>query len=133
MQLEISKTWGVLAEKSPFPYPARYEQARLLSQAGYGKEALVKFRELFREALSVGVLPSVDEHFRVVLSQFDEGEWPNLMKEMANKCAENKARPVVVLLAWQCWQLGDIALSDTMLEAALNGAPEAEAPPAAGE
>ena len=120
--------WGLLAEKSPFPYAARYEQARLLSQAGRGNEALVKFRELFREALSVGILPSVDEHFRVTLSQWDEGEWPTLMRQMAAKCALNKARPVVVLLAWQCWQLGDIALSDTMLEAAVNGATEAEAP-----
>lgn len=126
--MKIADAWGVMAKKSPFPYQARYEQARSLSRAGHGNEALVKYRELFREALAVGVLPSVDDQFRVVLSQFDEGEWPNLMKEMAKKCAGQKARPVVVLLAWQCWQLGDIALSDTMLEAAASEMTDAEAP-----
>ncbi|WP_020470764.1 VIT domain-containing protein [Zavarzinella formosa] len=120
--------WGVMAEKSRFPYAARYEQARLLDSAGRGKEAMKKFQDLFREALSVGVLPTVDDRFRTVLSSYDQGDWPGLMKEMAAKCVGIKARPVVVLLAWQCWQLGDVALSDTILDAALKGASEEETP-----
>ncbi len=128
MQAEKAARWGVMFEKSRFPYAARYEQARMLDRAGRGDEAMKKFQELFKDALSVGVLPSVDDQFRTVLGRKAAADWPTLMKEMAAKCAENKARPVVVLLAWQCWQLGDVALSDTVLEAALKDAPEAEKP-----
>lgn len=115
-------TWGLLIDKSPFPYAARYEQARSLVRAGKSAEAMKKFQTLFREALAVGVLPPVDAIFRGVQQEHSPAEWPNLMREMAASCVEKKARPVVVLLAWQCWQLGDVALSDTMLDMALKNA-----------
>jgi tetratricopeptide (TPR) repeat protein len=45
------------------------------------------------------------------------------MRQTAARCAEKKARPVIVTLAWQCYQLGDQAMADTLLDTALADVP----------
>jgi Tfp pilus assembly protein PilF len=72
------------------------------------------------------VLPPLDSSFRSVLESGKEDIWARLMRETAAKCAEKKARPVIVTLAWQCYQLGDIAMADTLLDQALSHVPADE-------
>src|SRR5262249_5253655 len=83
---------------------------------------------LFHDALKEGVLPPLDSSFRSVLENGEQGTWAKLMRETAAKCAEKKARPVIVTLAWQCYQLGDTAMSDTLLDQAVKDVPGEEKP-----
>jgi ferric-dicitrate binding protein FerR (iron transport regulator)/tetratricopeptide (TPR) repeat protein len=123
---KIAETWGVLAKKSSFPYQARYEEARSLGHAGKSEEAQDKYQKLFADALAEGLLPPLDSSFRSVLENGKQDAWAKLMRETAAKCAEKKARPVIVTLAWQCYQLGDTAMADTLLELALKDVPANE-------
>jgi ferric-dicitrate binding protein FerR (iron transport regulator)/tetratricopeptide (TPR) repeat protein len=122
----VADAWSVLADKSGMRYPALYEQARSLGFANRNEEAQQKYQALFRAALLEGELPPLDANFRSVLESGKEDAWAKLMRETAAKCAEKKARPVIVTLAWQCYQLGDIAMSDTLLDQALNKVPADE-------
>jgi tetratricopeptide (TPR) repeat protein len=125
----IADAWGVVAEKSALKYPARYEQARCLHQAGETRSAQASFQKLFGETLRKGVLPPVDSGFRYGLSYEPSVEnWPNLMRQKAEECIRNKQRPVVVALAWQCRQLGDQPLAETLLHLALKELDEKERP-----
>src|SRR5262249_61310560 len=83
-------------------------------------------RALSRAAGRGGVLPPLDSSFRSVLENGEQGTWAKLMRETAAKCAEKKARPVIVTLAWQCYQLGDTAMSDTLLDQAVKDVPGEE-------
>src|SRR5262249_24014304 len=83
-------------------------------------------RALSRAAGRGGVLPPLDSSFRSVLENGEQGTWAKLMRETAAKCAEKKARPVIVTLAWQCYQLGDTAMSDTLLDQAVKEVPAEE-------
>ena len=67
------------------------------------------------------MLPPLDSSFRSVLEGGKEDIWARLMRETAALCAKKKARPVIVTLAWQCYQLGDTAMADTLLDQALAG------------
>lgn len=123
---EVAGGWTVLAEKSSLRYPALYEEARCLGNAKESELAHKKFQELFEVALKEGVLPPLDSSFRSVLESGKENEWAKLMRETAAQCAEKKKRPVIVTLAWQCYQLGDTAMADTLLDLALKGTPAEE-------
>jgi ferric-dicitrate binding protein FerR (iron transport regulator)/tetratricopeptide (TPR) repeat protein len=123
----IADAWGVLAEKSALRYPARYEEARCLGYTGkHNAAAQEKYQALFRDALKEGVLPPLDSSFRSVLESGEQDAWAKLMRETAARCAEKKARPVIVTLAWQCYQLGDVAMADTLLDLALEKIPADE-------
>jgi Ca-activated chloride channel family protein len=123
---EVAGGWTVLAEKSSLRYPALYEEARCLGNAKESEVAQKKFQDLFEAALAEGVLPPLDSSFRNVLESGKEDAWAKLMRKTAAKCAEKKARPVIITLAWQCNQLGDTAMSDTLLELALKETPAEE-------
>ena len=125
---DVAKAWPVLAEKSAFRYPALYEEARSLGYAGLNEPAQLKFQDLFRAALQEGVLPPLDSSFRNVLESGKQDAWAKLMRETAALCAKKKARPVIVTLAWQCNQVGDTAMADTLLEQALDKMPADEKP-----
>ncbi|HEX3152251.1 MAG TPA: VIT domain-containing protein [Gemmataceae bacterium] len=112
----VADAWAVLAEKSSLRYPALYERARSLGYAGQAEAAQEKYQTLFRAALKEGVLPPLDSSFRSVLEGGKDDTWAKLMRDTA---AKTKARPVIVTLAWQCYQLGDIAMADTLLDQAL--------------
>jgi tetratricopeptide (TPR) repeat protein len=122
----VAGGWAVVAEKSGLRYPALYEQARCLGNAGLTEAAQAKYQSLFQLALKEGVLPPLDSSFRSVLEGGKEDIWAKLMRETAALCARKKSRPVIVTLAWQCYQLGDIAMSDTLLDQALNNVPADE-------
>ena len=118
---QIAATWVVLAQKSGLNYQARYEQAVNLLRAHKRIEARDNFRKLFQEAFQRGILPPVDSRFRDAFVDGTDGtEWRALLRQAADKCVAAKNRPVVVLLAWQCRQLGDQALADELLELALK-------------
>lgn len=121
----VADAWAVLADKSGLRYPALYEQARCLGNAGENEAAQARYQELFKKALAEGVLPPLDASFRSVLQGGKEDQWARLMRETAEKAA----RPVIVTLAWQCYQLGDTALSDTLLDQALTQPPAADSKP----
>lgn len=123
----VADGWDVLAQKSALRYPALYEQARCLGNAGLAEPAQAKYQELFRAALKEGVLPPLDSSFRSVLEGGKQDAWAALMREAAALCAKKEARPVIVTLAWQCYQLGDSAMADTLLDQALADVPAKEA------
>ena len=113
-EAEIKKAFRGLAKKNhPDTHPG-------------DKNAQKKFQELFEAALAEGVLPPLDSSFRLVLESGKQDEWAKLMRKTAAKCAEKKARPVIVTLAWQCYQLGDTAMADTLLKSAIDGTPTDE-------
>jgi tetratricopeptide (TPR) repeat protein len=126
---QIADAWGLVAKESALKYPARYEQARCLNHAGETRTAQAKYQELFVETLHKGVLPPVDSGFRYGLSYEPSVEnWPNLMRQTAEDCIHKKQRPVVVALAWQCRQLGDQPLAETLLDLSLKDVEAKERP-----
>lgn len=124
----VAHAWSLLAKQSGMPYDARYEEARCLSLANQKDAAQQKYQALFRDALAEGVLPPLDSSFRHVMESGKQATWAKLMQETATKCAEKKARPVIITLAWQCYQLGDTSLADVLLTYALKDIPKEERP-----
>jgi tetratricopeptide (TPR) repeat protein len=120
----VAEGWKVLAEKSGLRYQAQYEEARALGNANLAEQAQAKFQALFADALKAGVLPPLDASFRSVLESGQGDIWAKLMRDTAAKCA----RPAIVTLAWQCYQLGDTAMADTLLELALDKSTAEEKP-----
>jgi ferric-dicitrate binding protein FerR (iron transport regulator)/tetratricopeptide (TPR) repeat protein len=114
---QIADAWGLIAEKSGLKYHARYEQAVNLLHAGDKVNARATFQKLFDETFEKGFLPPIDHRFREALGS---EAWTKHVHNTAAKCLEKKVRPAVVLLAWQCRQLGDPALADDLLELALR-------------
>jgi ferric-dicitrate binding protein FerR (iron transport regulator) len=119
---EMADAWAAVADASPAgSYVARYEQARCLLWAGRRDQARKLFQDLYASALKDGVLPPVDLSFREAL-EGDAGDgWSGLMQRTLFGFIEKKDRPSAVALAWQCRQVGDEPLSDTLLSLALDG------------
>ena len=113
----VADAWGLLAEKSGLRYHARYEQAVNLFYADDKIAARAKFQKLYDDAFARGILPPIDHRFR---EAYGSESWTKHVHDTATKCLEKKHRPAVVLLAWQCRQLGDPALADDLLERALK-------------
>lgn len=113
----IADTWGLLAEKSRLTYHARYEQAVNLLYADEKPAARAKFEKLFDDTFAKGILPPIDHRFR---EAYGSDAWTKHIHDTAARCFEKKYRTAVVLLAWQCRQLGDPALADDLLERALK-------------
>ena len=117
----IADAWGLVDAKSGWNYTARYEQAVQLLRSGLRLEAREKFRKLFQEAFAKGFLPPTDNDFRTAfVDGTNVAEWVTLMDTAARDGIAAKRRPLVVLLAWQCRQLGDQPLADELLGLALK-------------
>jgi len=115
----VADAWK-LFDKGDLRYLARYEHARGLARAGKKAEASAEFRALYRTALRDGAIPAIDSTFRDALQQDASGDsWPATIREAADGLLQQKDRAGVVTLAWQCWQLGDPALSDRLLTDAM--------------
>jgi ferric-dicitrate binding protein FerR (iron transport regulator)/tetratricopeptide (TPR) repeat protein len=120
---ELADAWGLFLDRPGFAYPARYERARALLVGGRRDEARAEFRAMFAEAVKRGVLPTVDATFREAL-QGEEKEadlWTEMMRQTVAEFCKDHRRSAAVVLAWQCWQLGDQPLASNLLTAALDG------------
>lgn len=100
-----------MTEDPALGYVARYERARLLRQLDRKDEARQVFAALHEEALAAGELPRVDADFQ---RAFDK-DWGAVMRAAAERLGRDGRLVDVVLLAWQCHQLGDAALADEIL------------------
>jgi tetratricopeptide (TPR) repeat protein len=104
-------------------YPAQYERARCLWNAGQRRESRTLFHALYSQGLKSGTLPPIDQAFRQALQGMggDAEEWAPLMQKTAASLARDGRRLAVVALAWQCWHLGDQPVADHLLAIARNG------------
>jgi len=100
-------------------YVARYEQARSLFKAGQLDEARQKFRTLYEDTLKDGLLPSIDADFRPALLG-DKDAWGELIRQTSTRLIADQRRAAVLVLARQCWQLGDEPLANHLLDEALD-------------
>ena len=102
---------------------AQYEQACCLADANQPEQARKLFEELYARALKSGGLPAVDGRFYncMIGKAGDDDRWTPLLRTTTAGFIENKRRSAVVYLAWECQQLGDPTLADTLLDTALDG------------
>ena len=126
--LALAKAWEELAVSPPRKqgspdFRAQYEQACCLADGGKREEARKLFEELYARALKAGGLPAVDARFMNALlgDAGADDRWTPLLRSTAAKFVKEKRRAAVVYLAWQCQQLKDPTLADTLLAAALDG------------
>ncbi len=122
----LADAWLLFEEMPGMSYAARYEHARSLWKAGQRDTAHKEFRELYEKTIKEDVLPPIDADFRQVLQ--GEGREPNLwselLRETAKRMVEGKHRGVVLILARQCWKLGDQPLANELQATAIAGITE---------
>ncbi len=99
---------------------ARYEQARCLAEAGEQAEARKRFLALYAEALAHGAIMTIDGDFRSTLLKGTD-DWTPLLRRTAGGLIKAKRRFAVLVLARQCWQLGDQALARHLFDLAMQG------------
>jgi tetratricopeptide (TPR) repeat protein len=114
------------AEVPGLEYAAHYEQARCLWKGGLHAEARRHFRELYERTLRQDVLPPIDADFRAALLPDGTAadDWSSLLRQSAARLIEQKQRPAVLVLARQCWELGDESLANHLLATALERIPD---------
>jgi ferric-dicitrate binding protein FerR (iron transport regulator)/tetratricopeptide (TPR) repeat protein len=114
--LTLARLWDRLAEGPAPRYSARYEQAQELLRAGLRREARACLLELYNETLRQGLLPPLGPGFRQVLQGegSEPDEWSRLMRQTAAELAREHPR-AVVLLAWQCRDLDDLPLANSLI------------------
>jgi ferric-dicitrate binding protein FerR (iron transport regulator) len=119
---QVAQAWKLFADESELGYVAKYEQARSLYHAGQHAEAGKHFRELYETMFKAKVLPPIDGTFRAALLAERDGAdlWTEQMKKTGQSLLKDKHRAAVVMLAWQCWQLGDAPLAENLITAALD-------------
>src|SRR5262249_32944725 len=134
----LSELWPLFSDVLGLEYAVRYETARSLWKSGQRDEARKRFRALYEQTLKDSVLPAIDADFRAALlgdggSGAGSGDpapapdlWSELLRKTAARLIEQKQRPAVLTLAWQCQQLGDEPLAQHLLTTALDGAPDKE-------
>jgi ferric-dicitrate binding protein FerR (iron transport regulator) len=119
--LALSDLWKLLADTQE-SYLFRYEQAVCLVRAGEREEAREMFVRLYDKARKRGALPLVESYFRSCLQGDRDSQdcWAIKLQETARELIEKKQRAAVVVLAWQCRDLGDQPLADNLLALALE-------------
>ncbi len=117
----LADAWKAMGDGGLVCYWARYETARAAQQAGKYKEASEQFADLYRSTLEAGVLPPFDNSMYSAIVNYspttlaaDSGaaRWSALIRETAGKLVEKKARPLAMVLALQCWNVGDQAMAE---------------------
>jgi tetratricopeptide (TPR) repeat protein len=75
--------------------------------------------------LKAGRLPAIDSDFRhALLGGGKEADaWSELLRNTARQLLQEKHGPVVLQLAWQCWQLDDRPLANHLLAMAMENIP----------
>jgi ferric-dicitrate binding protein FerR (iron transport regulator) len=119
---QIAQAWKLFIDDSNLGYVAQYEHARSLLGAGLPAESAMIFREIYDKMLQAKVLPPIDGTFRQALLHEGKGadEWTPLMQATAAALLKDKLKLAVIVLAWQCWELGDEPLAENLLQAALD-------------
>jgi tetratricopeptide (TPR) repeat protein len=118
---ELATAYGQFTDAPGLNGFARYEQARCLAAAGQKEEARKQFLALYEEQAKQGVLLAIDGDFRAALLGDEKDSWTELMRRTATTLVEKKNRFAVLLLARQCWQLDDRALSQHLFGVAMQG------------
>jgi hypothetical protein len=118
LQKTLADLCALFKEIPGLGYAARYERATLLLRGGHRLEAEKVFRDLYDRAFKAGLLPPLDSSFRTALQTEDRNAWDELMHRTAEKLIEEKDRPAVLALAWQCWQLDDHPLANELFTTA---------------
>jgi tetratricopeptide (TPR) repeat protein len=126
--LALAEACTFFEEVPGLEYAARYERARSLFKVGQSQAARKEFRELYEKTFKEELLPAIDADFRLALlgDGKDKDEWSPLLRQTAAQLIEQKRRPGVLALAWQCWQLDDQPLAGHLLTMALHQLPEKE-------
>jgi predicted Zn-dependent protease len=124
-QRDLAETWKLFAGDHALGYVADYERARCLLLGDRRDEARTVFRELYARTLKEGVLPPLDGRCREALlgSGKDTDLWDGLVNTATFRLVTDGHRVAAVVLAWQCWQLGDQPLAANVLDRALDGLP----------
>ena len=131
----IAKALIEIEKQGMISYAVKYELARSLAATGEKEKARSLFTQLYREALNEGVLPPIDQAFSAAIQESDspfesdENEEKGLSGLMRGACAElvqRKQRPLAIVLAWQCRQLGEATLGDMLVGQTLTGVPQDE-------
>jgi predicted Zn-dependent protease len=118
---ELAKHWKMFQQWPALSYAARYEQARCQLEAGQLEEARKLFAQLYEDTFKDGALPPLDSDFRTALLSGKAADgWSQLLQGTAKKLIEDKHRPAVLALAWQCWQLNDAPQADQLVQLALT-------------
>jgi hypothetical protein len=122
----LADAFGRFADTPGLEYAARYEQARCLAKGGNRAGSRRRFRELYERTLRKDVLPAIDADFRAALlaTRTEPDEWSALLRQSADRLIEKKHRPAVLVLARQSWELGDAALANYLVTAALERLPD---------
>jgi predicted Zn-dependent protease len=118
----LAEAWQLFANDPVLGRSARYEQARCLFKAGETAAARKQFLALYAEALKEKGLLRLDSDFVEALR--GEGVWASLMRQTATALVKEKKRAAALLLAQQCWQLGEAALAQHVYGVALADLPD---------
>ncbi len=119
----LADAWLLFEDISGMSYAARYEHARCLWKAGEREAARKSFRELYEKTIKEDILPPVDADFRQALQGDgkEPDQWSELLRETAKRMVEKKQRVAILVMARQCWQLGDQPSAGYLLTTALEG------------
>jgi tetratricopeptide (TPR) repeat protein len=119
----LAEFWPLYAEAPGLGYAARYEEARSLWQGKQNEAARRKFQDLYEKTFAKGLLPAIDYSFRQALlgGGEDADRWNELVRKTAARLIEDKKRPALFALAWQCWQLNDAPLANHLVAVAYEG------------
>jgi hypothetical protein len=122
---DLADAWTLFAEVPGLGYAARYEQARSLWKSGQHARARRSFLDLYERTLREGYLPPIDADLRAALlgDGPDSDAWGDLLRRSARRLVRDGHRPAVLLLARQCWQLGDQPLAQSLYATALDDLP----------
>ncbi|MCH7726879.1 MAG: hypothetical protein IH991_10410 [Planctomycetes bacterium] len=114
----------VLAKRFPQNYAIRYELASRLSKIGKPKRATDVFLDLYEEALEQKRLPPISNRFVAALRSVDAERWTDLIEKACSSMIDSSETTPAVLLAWQCYQLGERDLSRQLLTKVLRHTPK---------
>ena len=119
----LADVWLLFEDMPGMSYAARYEAARSLMKAGQLAEVPQAASEsCMRRRSRKTALPPIDADFREAL-QGDGKEadlWGEILRETAKRMVEGKHRGAILMMARQCWQLGDQPSANRLLSTALD-------------
>jgi hypothetical protein len=125
-QRDIAAAYRLFDKVPGLNYEARYEYAHSLLLRGRRKKARQLFLDLYTRTLKQGLLPPIDRRFRQALlgNRAEPDHWSEFARRTVGRLVTNKHHQAAILVAWQCWQLGDHALATDLLARAQANLPK---------